>query len=199
MSKTRSKTAFPRRQRLILGCINHYLPEKGWENVHADLSSRDLHHPTLGTVPVDHIVDAAHMHLFKTGRFDEVRMWHTLEHLTAKRAAMAVGEVARVLKPGGVFDVEVPDLDRLCRAWIGMGTVTNPGSLEYTREGLLQWFYSEDVEGVLPDPDLNAHRSGWNEDLLGAVLREHGFDPGDRLESGLALRYRAVKSTERDS
>lgn len=172
------------KKRLILGTINYYVAEDGWRNVHVDASSRPIWHPVLQCgVPVDYVMDAAQL-TFAEASFDEVRMHHTLEHLTVHRAGRAVRHVFRVLKPGGVFDVEVPDLDRMCAAWL---------NCHEDRQGLLQWFYSEDVEGVLHEPLLNAHLSGWNEELLGAVLSDAGFVAGDRLETGLALRYRAVK------
>ena len=40
---------------------------------------------------------------------------------------------------------------------------------------------------------MNAHRSGWNEELLRAALAEAGFVPQDREETGLALRIRAIR------
>jgi predicted SAM-dependent methyltransferase len=185
------------KERLILGTINYVPSEDGWHNTHCDASSRQIWNTDSGGVDVDYVMDAAEL-TFPDGVFDEVRMWHTLEHLTARRGRLAVEHVFRVLKFGGTFDVEVPDMDRLCDAWCheryaraATGTVMDDSLYDF--EALLQWFYSEDVDGVLDDPHLNAHMSGWNEELLSALLSDVGFRVGDRLDTGLALRYRAEK------
>jgi SAM-dependent methyltransferase len=185
------------KERLILGTINYVPSEDGWHNTHCDASSRQIWNSDSGGVDVDFVMDAAEL-TFLDSSFDEVRMWHTLEHLTARRGRQAVGHVFRVLRPGGVFDVEVPDMDILCLEWMRIGEEFFSGAVsedEYDeqRRGLLQWFYSEDVEGVLDDPHLNAHLSGWTEDLLSVLLSDVGFQVGDRVEAGFALRYRAQK------
>lgn len=189
------------KERLILGTINYVESEDGWHNTHCDASTRQIWNRESGGVDVDFVMDAAEL-TFEDGSFDEVRMWHTLEHLTAKRAKLAVEQVFRVLRSGGVFDVEVPDMDRLCREWVytraRLRELLLAGEVEKSDvhdelNGLLQWFYSEDLEGLMDEPHLNAHLSGWNEELLGGVLSDAGFRVGDRLETGLALRYRALK------
>ncbi|MEM6526805.1 MAG: class I SAM-dependent methyltransferase [Chloroflexota bacterium] len=46
---------------------------------------------------------------FEAGSFDAVTMWHTLEHIANPTETLA--EVFRILKPGGILLVEVPNLD----------------------------------------------------------------------------------------
>lgn len=169
--------------RLVAGTINDYQAEPGWRNYSLDASARPVWDEVLGMgVQPDFVMDIASMPDFRPEMFDEVRLHHVLEHLTRKQGVHAVRELCRVLKPGGVLDIEVPDLDRLCEAWIAR---------RFEPHELCQWFYSEDVD--MPDAHLNAHRYGYNEETLSALLSDNGFDTGARLETGLAVRFRAVK------
>lgn len=173
------------RYRLIAGTINRYEGEEGWRNVHLDKSGRGIWDPELEIhVQPEFVMDIAELAPFRDEMFDEVRMWHTLEHLTFKQATLAAAAIFRVLKPGGQLDVEVPDMDRLCDAWL---------TRAHSFAELCQWFYSEDVD--MQDPEFNAHRYGYNEETLIALLTDAGFDvPGPRVETGLALRLIAVKA-----
>lgn len=56
-------------------------------------------------------LNAAKHFPYSTGSFDNVFSCHMLEHLYRSEARNCVSEVYRVLKPGGVFRVIVPDLD----------------------------------------------------------------------------------------
>ena len=47
---------------------------------------------------------------FKNGEVDEIYTSHFLEHLTDNEVVDVLKEAARVLKPGGQFEVIVPDL-----------------------------------------------------------------------------------------
>jgi SAM-dependent methyltransferase len=49
---------------------------------------------------------------------DAVYHSHTLEHLDRQSARGFLKEVLRVLKPGGIHRIVVPDLERLCRAYV---------------------------------------------------------------------------------
>ena len=46
---------------------------------------------------------------FKDNSFDEIHCIHVLEHLTRDKPPVMMDEMYRVLKPGGVLYVEVPD------------------------------------------------------------------------------------------
>lgn len=168
-------------RRLIAGCINRYPAEEGWENVHLDRSDRPLYAAQGFGAPAEVIADLAGLPL-PDQDFDEVRCWQTLEHLTPTKARQAVSEIHRVLKPGGTFDVEVPDVDRICRAWVE-GT--------HDRHGLLRAIYGDDY--LMPDDHLNAHRWGYTEDSLRDLLADAGFDVGENYGEGVQLRFRAVR------
>ncbi|MBM3608771.1 MAG: class I SAM-dependent methyltransferase, partial [Alphaproteobacteria bacterium] len=52
--------------------------------------------------------------VFEEGSFDFIRLNHVLEHLNDPVKYLAM--IARWLKPGGVFYVEVPDIEAYCRS-----------------------------------------------------------------------------------
>ena len=56
---------------------------------------------------------------FPDETFEAANAYHVLEHLTPEEGARFVAEVFRVLKPEGVFRVSVPDLEDICRSYLG--------------------------------------------------------------------------------
>lgn len=52
------------------------------------------------------------------GAFDAVYSSHVLEHLTEEDGLRLLHEICRVLKPGGVCRVAVPDLEEICRQYL---------------------------------------------------------------------------------
>ena len=55
---------------------------------------------------------------FADGRFDVVYHSHTLEHLEQREGERLLQECRRVLAPGGVLRVVVPDLEQIARAYL---------------------------------------------------------------------------------
>jgi SAM-dependent methyltransferase len=49
---------------------------------------------------------------------DDIWASHCLEHVMPDRVQAVLTEWLRVLKPGGILKVVVPDLDDACRAWL---------------------------------------------------------------------------------
>lgn len=170
------------RRVLIAGTINHRVSDDSVEYVHLDISPRDIWHPEEGAVPVDIVADLADgLPMFESDTFDEVIAHHVLEHLTREGGRRAMAAIFRVLKPGGLFDVEVPDMDRICEAWLAE---------TFSRHDLQQWIYGEN----LPNHEAgDSHRFGYWEDEMRVTLEAIGFRVGRREETGLALRFRAVK------
>ncbi|MDO8427027.1 MAG: class I SAM-dependent methyltransferase [Deltaproteobacteria bacterium] len=83
------------------------MKERGWETSGLELDKRiegrgkktgmDLRFGTLDTVK------------FPDSHFDAVTFWHVFEHIRRPEAALA--ECRRVLKPGGVLVIAVPNID----------------------------------------------------------------------------------------
>jgi predicted SAM-dependent methyltransferase len=55
---------------------------------------------------------------FENGSIDAVYHAHVLEHFSKHDGAQLIQECYRVLKPGGILRVVVPDLEQICRLYI---------------------------------------------------------------------------------
>lgn len=90
---------------LNVGCGKRY---------HADWTNIDL----VQTGPGVMACDIAKGLPFEDGSFDAVYHSHVLEHLRKEEALPFLQECRRVLKPGGVLRIAVPDLERICRTYL---------------------------------------------------------------------------------
>lgn len=94
-------------RRLNVGCGRTFHPE--WTNV--DLESVDpqvLKHDIRQGLPFD------------DDTFDVVYHSHVLEHLAPEDGERLIAECYRVLKPGGVLRIVVPDLEQIARLYLEM-------------------------------------------------------------------------------
>ena len=91
--------------RLHLGCGQTMLP--GWLNV-------DL----VGRQPIDLALDLRKRLPFPDGLIDAVFHEHLIEHLTYHDAIQVLSECARVLRPGGILRVTVPDFGRYLNSYV---------------------------------------------------------------------------------
>lgn len=64
---------------------------------------------------------------FADGEVDAVYHSHVLEHLTTNEGARMLAECFRVLKPGGIVRVAVPDLEGIARAYLDALAVAEAG------------------------------------------------------------------------
>lgn len=125
---------------------------------------------------------------------------HVLEHLSLKDCRLALRETHRVLKPGGVFRMVLPDLERLAKEYVGA-----PGdadaSNKFMRESLLGVEHRpHGMMGMLRHAFGNAeHLWMWDERSLGAELEQAGFTQVRRAaigDSGIEA-YAAVEEPTR--
>jgi len=89
---------------LNVGCGGHFSGE--WNNL-------DLHGPPEVT---NHDVRKALP--FAAEIFDAVYSSHVLEHLDPRQGEFFLREQWRVLKPGGICRIAVPDLEKICRDYL---------------------------------------------------------------------------------
>ena len=93
---------------LNLGCGSRFCRDRCWTNIDftsscPEVMAHDLHQG----IP------------FPNDLFDAVYHSHLLEHFTRKEGARLIQECLRVLKPEGVLRVAVPDLEGICRLYLG--------------------------------------------------------------------------------
>jgi predicted SAM-dependent methyltransferase len=104
---------------------------------------------------------------FVDGSVDFVYTSHFLEHLERKAALRLLADCHRVLKPGGLVRVAVPDLEH---------------ALVLYRRGekdrmLRDYFFVED------ENPMSRHRYAYDLELLGEALRAAGFEAVARREA----------------
>ncbi|MBD1928900.1 methyltransferase domain-containing protein [Trichocoleus sp. FACHB-90] len=84
---------------------------------------------------------------------------HVLEHLYLDGALNCISEVYRVLKPGGIFRIAVPDLDQLIKSY---------------DSNCPEVFLTEFLEAT-QTLEKNRHHWHYNENSLRKILQEAGF------------------------
>jgi SAM-dependent methyltransferase len=135
------------------------------------LGSRDYKPDGFLTVDIDPthgpdiLADVADFRDLASGSVEEVCASHILEHLPWPVAFKAVSEWTRVLRPGGVLRIAVPDLGLLARLvcegrnpWVATGLMFGVGRLENA---------------------LEAHQYGYTRDMLLGMLRVLGMGAFD--------------------
>ena len=110
--------------------------------------------------------------MFADGSVSEVYASHVYEHLGFRQElSMALKEVARVLKTGGILRVAVPDLEILMKIF------ADPQLPAEQR----QYVQMMICGGQLDEYDF--HKCGFSFDLLGSCLHSHGFVNIQRVQS----------------
>lgn len=149
-------------------------PKKGWLNV------------DLAGDPIDLTWNLAHGIPFADGTVDAIFHEHLLEHIPLRAGAGLMDECFRVLKPGGILRIGVPDAGALLRSYVGDGTYIeqiHPG--RPTRLiGVQELFY------------WHRHTTMYDEETLALMFRAGGFPtPAQRTFGDTELD--AAPDTER--
>lgn len=158
---------------LNLACGDNIKP--GWVNV-------DLCDPS----PVDLRLDLTEPLPFADGSARTIYCEHFLEHLDFPTHARGfLREAFRVLEPGGVLSIGVPDTEWPLRCYVS-------GDDSYFRFGKETWGHPGWCNTALHQINfhfrqLNEHRYAYDEVTLAQVLREEGFVQPKRREFNPAL------------
>jgi len=114
---------------------------------------------------VDHIRNARDLQCFADGTFSEVYASHVVEHFDYKNELVAtLKEWQRVMIPGGILYVSVPDLDVLARLFIDREKLSFQDRILVMRM----------IFGGHVDQN-DYHLVGLNEEFLTDLLRAAGF------------------------
>lgn len=119
---------------------------------------------------VDFIGDISDLSQFKNDSIDQIYASHVFEHLSHKKIDDTLAGIHRVLKPGGIFQISVPDMDRLFALYL------NP-----TTTKQLRFFLMCVIFGGQNDP-FDFHYFGWSEDTLSDALARHRFKDVKRVD-----------------
>ena len=147
--------------RLNLGCGP--VPLAGWVNIDIAGSSADLIWDLRRGLPYSDMSCTAIFHE------------HTLEHLTLGDGLAMLRECHRVLLPGGVLRLGVPDFGAYVRSYVDDGR----GILSSVRPGrpTLMFALQEVIYGY-------GHRAVFDEETLATLLVAAGFDSPRRRDYG---------------
>lgn len=135
---------------------------------------------------------------FADNSVDVVYHSHLLEHLDRDVATVFMREIARVMKPGGILRIVVPDFERCCRAYLAhIESCERAGRVEIERhdaylEPILSMSVQREAHGTSQQKPLrrfvenlllgDARKRGqthqWMYDRfnLESLLRQNGFD-----------------------
>jgi predicted SAM-dependent methyltransferase len=121
---------------------------------------------------VDHLGDAGNLSRFPDGTFVQVYASHVLEHFDYKDEIVRVlKEWHRVLKPGGILCVSVPDLERLCHLYL------TPRLAPDVRFLLMRMIFGGHID------KYDYHQAGLDEGYLAGQLQQAGFHSLQRVQS----------------
>lgn len=123
---------------------------------------------------------------YEDNSFEGVFSEHTLEHLYPADSVRLIGEIYRVLKPGGIFRCIVPDLDKYVRFY--NGEVPNDDFKQYSSGCEAMWCLTQNW----------FHQSVWNAEMMMAKMREAGFSSAEEKSFGVSQDSRlAIDLQER--
>lgn len=157
----------PRHLILHVGCGGEPLPPWLGEHDEVRLDIDPQHKPDIVASMTD---------MGDIGQFDVVYNSHSLEHLYPHDVPVALGEFWRVLRPGGVAILLVPDLEDV-RATEDVLYVAPAGPMTG-----LDLIYG--CRRLIPTMPFMAHHTGFTADTLRAAMEAAGFS-GVRTIRGL--------------
>lgn len=138
---------------------------------------------------------------FPDASVDAVFHSHMLEHLDRSAVPAFLIEVRRVLKPGGIHRIAVPDLEAICRAYLAHATQCRRDPSARARHDehvgvLLEQSVRKEASGTSQQPPLRrlvenavlgdarergeTHQWMYDEHNLGYLLDQAGYQPARR-------------------
>lgn len=130
---------------------------------------------------IHHVHDVKVLEMFSSESVDLLYASHIMEHIPRHELDAVIVEWRRVLKPGGVLRISVPDFDNLLKIYNASGN---------------------DIESILAqllgqEPPYNNHYSVWNWEFIKRFFLERGFIEVRRWDPHTAPYYSMHDRAER--
>ena len=120
---------------------------------------------------VDAVGSCVDLGQFAAESFEQVYASHVIEHLGYKvELPTALAEIHRVLEPGGVFFVSVPDMETLCRMFV------LPDIKMEQRFRIMRMLFGGQMD------EYDFHKTGFTGHMMQAFLSGAGFVAIRRVE-----------------
>ena len=140
-------------------------------NIKLNLGSRDRKIPGFQNMDIDAhpgvdiVGDVSSLSMFADGSVSEIYASQVLEHFPQQMTARVLKEWCRVLEPGGILYVGVPDFERACEI--------------YRKFGMNDWI----VNQLWGDQGYSTafHYTGFDEARLRSMLMSAGFSEASRV------------------
>ena len=143
----------------------------------------------------DIVCDARELTTLDEGAFDAVYCSHNLEHYYRHDVPRVLAGFLHVLKDGGFAHIRVPDINEVMRQTIERGLDID--DVLYTSPAgpilVLDVLYGYSVEIEASGQDFFAHKTGFTEKSLLAVLGSAGFSKTYSMTSNLEISAIAFK------
>ena len=134
--------------------------------------------------------------------FDAAYSSHVLEHLTPEEGGRLLGEAHRVLRPGGVVRIVVPDLERLCSDYLEqLGVAAADPSERALRR--YRWMQIELLDQMVRTRSGGEmlrmlKRDDLDREFIRARIGDEVLALGESAEGGVVRRVRARLSPPRE-
>ncbi|MDB3931538.1 methyltransferase domain-containing protein [Candidatus Pelagibacter sp.] len=152
-----SKNVIPNKKYLQLGCGNSDVNENF---INADFFTLDFFNPFKKKKI--YFLDLRYPLPFKENSFEGVFTEHTIEHLYVSEVNSLIKEIYRILKPGAIFRIIVPDLKKYVQFYnnkdINLGK-----KFDFGCEAI--WNLTQNF----------SHKSVWDSEMLIFVLKKNNF------------------------
>lgn len=166
-------------KKLNLGCGNH--TPIGWINVDYAIGSKLAKIPFFYALGITHLKwnNSILIHNllkpfpWETESVDVIYSSHTLEHFTREEGYSFLRECHRVLKPGGIIRIVVPDLKESINAYLG-GAIKADHFVENL--GVLYPISKSFISKLIRPFTFFPHKCMYDIETLVNILQELGFD-----------------------
>ena len=120
---------------------------------------------------VDYVGDCTNLDQFADNSISEIYASHIFEHLShVNELPATIKETHRILKPGGILRVGVPDFELLCRMF------THPSLNIEQRHYIMMVVFGGQVK------PYDFHKAGITMEFLSVYLKQAGFSSWKRVE-----------------